>query len=315
MILPKDRVVMAPMAGVTDRAFREIGMNFGSSLCFTEMVSIKGLYYDDKKTKSLLEFGDCERPVFAQIFGHEPDIFASVVKKVASYGFDGIDINCGCPAKKIISNGDGGALLKNPNLIYDIICAVKENCDLPVSVKIRAGWDEFSKNTRDVARIIQSAGASHITVHGRTVKQGYSGFSDIDVIKNVCASVDIPVIGNGDIKSVTDAKNMIDKTGCFSVMIGRGMLGNPFLIKNTDTYLKYGEILPEPSIKEKIDTALLHIRKIVKYKGEVIGIKEARKHAIWYIKGIRGSVKIKNLLTSARTYDEMEKLLTSLNEI
>ena len=315
MILPKNKVVMAPMAGVTDRAFREIGMNFGACLCFTEMVSIKGLYYNDKKTRGLLEFGELEKPIFAQIFGHEPDIFASVAGKVSSLGFKGIDINCGCPAKKIISNGDGGALMKNLSLIYDIICAVKENCDLPVSVKIRAGWDGDSKNACEIAKIAQSAGASHITVHGRTVKQGYSGFSDLDVIKKVCSCVDIPVIGNGDIKTAEDARSMIDKTGCFSVMLGRGMLGNPFLIKQISTYLDCGEILPEPNVKEKINTALLHIRKIVEYKGEEIGIKEARKHAIWYIKGLRGSVRIKNLLTSARTYDEMEALLTSLNEI
>ena len=315
MISLKNKVVLAPMAGVTDRAYREVCMQHGADMCFTEMVSTKGLFYNDKKTATLLEVSDKEQPVFAQIFGHEPEIFKKVAASAASFGAMGIDINCGCPANKIIGNNDGGCLMKTPELIYDIVCAVRENCDLPVSVKIRKGWDDNSVNAVEVAKLAEKAGACHITVHGRTVKQEYRGSADYSIIKDVVNSVNIPVIGNGDIKSPEDARSMIDHTGCEAVMIGRGILGNPFLLSRVKHYLEYGEILPEPDKKEFIKTALEHIKKIVEYKGEYVGIREARKHAIWYIKGMKNSVAIKNLLTSASSYDEMEGLLTSLIDI
>ncbi len=315
MISLKNKVVLAPMAGVTDRAYREICMEYGADMCFTEMVSTKGLFYNDKKTASLLEVSDKEQPVYAQIFGHEPEIFSKVASKAASFGAVGIDINCGCPANKIIGNSDGGSLMKNPQLVYDIVCAVKENCDLPVSVKIRKGWDDDSVNAVDVAKLAEKAGASHITVHGRTVRQEYRGTADYSIIKDVADAVNIPVIGNGDIKSPYDAKRMLDETGCDAVMIGRGILGNPFLLKRVKHYLKFKEILPEPSKDEIIEAALKHISKIVEYKGEYVGIREARKHAIWYIKGMKNSVAVKNMLTSAKTFDEMKVLLTSLNDI
>lgn len=315
MISLKNKVILAPMAGVTDRAFREICMRCGADMCFTEMVSTKGLYYNDKKTAGLLEVSDTEQPVYAQIFGHEPNIFASVAKKAASFGASGIDINCGCPAGKIVSNNDGGCLMKEPDLIYDIVSAVKENCDLPVSVKIRKGWDNDSITAVEAAKTAERAGASHITVHGRTVKQGYTGSSDNDIIKQVVSAVGIPVIGNGDILSPEDAENMLKSTGCASVMVGRGTLGNPFLIHRIKVYLQSGEIVPEPSPEEKINMAIEHIKTIVRYKGEYVGIREARKHAIWYIKGMHGSVRVKNLLTAAKTFDEMYELLISLIDI
>lgn len=315
MISLKNKVVVAPMAGVTDSAYREICMGFGADMCFTEMVSTKGLFYNDKKTATLLEVSDAQQPVYAQVFGHEADIFASVTSKVASFGAVGIDINCGCPAGKIIGNSDGGALMKTPQIIYDIVCAVKENCDLPVSVKIRKGWDDNTVNAIEVAKLAEKAGASHITVHGRTVRQEYRGTADWDIIKEVVNAVNIPVIGNGDIKSPYDAETMINKTGCEAVMVGRGILGNPFLVKRIKHYLEYKEIVPEPPFNEIINTALEHIRKIVEYKGEYVGIREARKHAIWYIKGMRNSVSVKNKLTAATSFDEMKCLLTSLNDI
>ena len=185
MISLKNKVVVAPMAGVTDRAYREICMSYGADMCFTEMVSTKGLFYDDKKTATLLEVSDREQPVYAQIFGHEPEIYAKVSAKAASCGAMGIDINCGCPAGKIIGNADGGALMKSPQLIYDIVCAVRENCNLPGSIKIRKGWDESSVNAVEVAKLAEKAGASHITVHGRTVKQEYRGNADWNIIKDV----------------------------------------------------------------------------------------------------------------------------------
>ena len=315
MISLKNKVVVAPMAGVTDRAYREICMNYGADMCFTEMVSTKGLFYNDKKTATLLEVSNREQPVYAQIFGHEPEIFSKVSVKAASFGAVGIDINCGCPAGKIIGNNDGGALMKKPQLIYDVICAVKESCDLPVSIKIRKGWDDSNANAVEVAKLAEKAGASHITVHGRTVKQEYRGNADWNVIREVVNSVNIPVIGNGDIKSPLDAEEIMKQTGCEAVMVGRGILGNPFLLKRIKHYLEYKELLPEPSYEEIVETALAHIRKIVKYKGEYVGIREARKHAIWYIKGMKNSVAVKNKLTAATSYEEMANLLTSLNNI
>ncbi len=315
MISLKNKVILAPMAGVTDRAYREICMQYGADMCFTEMVSTKGLFYNDKKTSTLLQVSEKEQPVYAQIFGHEPEIFSKVAASAASYGAMGIDINCGCPANKIIGNCDGGSLMKNPQLVHDIVCAVKENCDLPVSVKIRKGWDDTSVNAVEVAKLAEKAGASHITVHGRTVKQEYRGNADWDAIKEVVCAVNIPVIGNGDVKSPLDAENMIKQTGCEAVMIGRGILGNPFLLKRIKHYLEYKEILPEPTQSEVIETALEHIKKIVEYKGEYVGIREARKHAIWYIKGMKNSVAVKNKLTAATSYDEMSALITSLTDI
>ena len=315
MISLKNKVILAPMAGVTDRAYREVCMQYGADMCFTEMVSIKGLFYKDKKTAGLLEVSDLEQPVFAQIFGHEPEIYKTVAASAASFGAMGIDINCGCPANKIIGNADGGALMKTPQLIYDIVRAVKDNCDLPVSVKIRKGWDDVSVNAVEVAKLAEKAGACHITVHGRTVKQEYRGQADWSVIRDVVNAVNIPVIGNGDIKTPEDAKNMLEQTGCDAVMIGRGILGNPFLLKRVKHYLSKGEILPEPEKEEIIETALKHIEKIVEYKGEYVGIREARKHAIWYIKGMKNSVAVKNKLTAATSYDEMKSLLTALTDI
>lgn len=315
MISLKNKVVVAPMAGVTDRAFREICMGYGADLCFTEMVSTKGLFYNDKKTATLLEVSDTEQPVYAQIFGHEPEIFSSVASKAALFGASGIDINCGCPAGKIIGNSDGGALMKTPDIIYDIVCAVKENCNLPVSVKIRKGWDDNSVNAVEIAKLAEKAGVSHITIHGRTVKQEYRGTADWNIIRDVVNAVNVPVIGNGDIKSPVDAENMLKQTGCDAVMIGRGILGNPFLLKRIKHYIEDKELIPEPSQAEIIDIAIKHIKKIVEYKGEYVGIREARKHAIWYIKGMKNSVSVKNKLTAATSFDEMKYLLTSLNGI
>jgi len=315
MISLKNKVILAPMAGVTDRAYREVCMQYGADMCFTEMVSTKGLFYKDKKTAGLLEVSDLEQPVFAQIFGHEPEIYKTVAASAASFGAMGIDINCGCPANKIIGNADGGALMKTPQLIYDIVRAVKDNCDLPVSVKIRKGWDDDFVNAVEVAKLAEKAGVCHITVHGRTVKQEYRGQADWSVIRDVVNAVNIPVIGNGDIKTPEDAKNMLEQTGCDAVMIGRGILGNPFLLKRVKHYIWEGEILPEPEKEEIIETALKHIEKIVEYKGEYVGIREARKHAIWYIKGMKNSVAVKNKLTAATSYDEMKSLLTALTDI
>lgn len=310
--MKENLVFLAPMAGVTDRAFREIAMEFGADRCFTEMVSSKGLYYNDKKTADLLRHSEKERPIAVQIFGHEPEVMGSIVEKALAYGGDFLDINSGCPAKKIISNGDGGAMMRDPQLFGQVVKAVVKASPVPVSVKIRKGWDDDSVNAVELAKIAQESGAALLTIHGRTVKQGYSGTADWDSIRQVVEAVEIPVIGNGDIFTPQDAKRMLEQTGCQGVMLGRGILGNPFLIRDTVAYLKSGELLPQPAPAEKIAMAKRHVQLLIQYKGEYIGIREARKHAAWYIKGMPGSARIKGQITGVKTYDELCGLLDSL---
>lgn len=310
----KNNVFLAPMAGVTDRAYRELAQKFGAGLTFTEMVSAKGLYYNDKKTKSLLDAGDLTHPTSAQIFGHEPEIIAKVAKSATLYGACFVDLNSGCPTPKITSNGDGAALMKNPELFGEVVKCTVENAGVPVSVKIRKGWNDDSVNAVEIAKIAEKNGASMITVHGRTASAQYSGKADWEIIKSVVESVGIPVAGNGDIFSCYDAEKMIKKTGCAAVMLGRGTLGNPWLIRDTVSLFENGEIPPPPSLEEKIQLALRHINLIIQYKGEYVGIREARKHALWYIKGVRGSASVKNLITKSQSFEEMKKYLICLSE-
>ena len=310
----KDKLIFAaPLAGVTDRAFREILAEMGADRLYTEMISSKGLYYGDKKTPELIIHSYTEKPIAIQLFGHEPDIMSFAVNKALEVcKGEYTDINAGCPAKKIAGNGDGGALMKDIHLFESVIKSMVKVSPVPVTVKMRSGWDEDSIYAVDFAKAAENAGASLIVIHGRTVKQGYGGKADWEIIRRVKESIKIPVIGNGDIFTADDAVNMVNQTNCDGVMTGRGMLGNPFLIKQISHRFKTGENLPLPDNAEKIEMALEHIRRIIKYKGEYVGIREARKHAIWYIKGMHGSVKIKNLLTAAKTYDEMKGLISEL---
>ena len=302
------RVFLAPMAGVSDLAFRIIAREYGADMAVSEMVSAKALSFNDKKTFSLLNFEGEPSPRTAQLFGSSPEVLAEGGARVSAFA-DIIDLNMGCPAPKITGNGEGSALMKKPELVGEIVRSVCRASKVPVTVKIRAGYDKENINAVEIAKICEAGGAAAVTVHGRYAAQQYSGFADLDIIRRVKESVSIPVIGNGDIASPLSAQNMFDKTGCDGIMIGRGALGNPFVFREIKAFLDNGEIIPPASVEEKINTALRHIKLLVQLKGEHIGILEARKHVSWYVKGIPGAAGIKNAANCAKTLDEMQNLL------
>ncbi len=308
-IQTENNIFLAPMAGVTDAAFRLICKNFGCGLVYTEMVSAKGLYYKSENTAALTQIDEKERPAALQVFGSDVYIMAYAATQIEKRGVDIIDINMGCPTPKIVNNGDGCALMKNPHLAGKIIADVVKAVKIPVTVKIRKGWDEENVNAVEIASIAQENGAKAITVHGRTREQFYSGKADWEIIRKVKKEVTIPVIGNGDIFTPRDAKNMMEYTGCDGVMIARGALGNPWIFKRTWEYLKSGAILPEPSIEEKINMIMEHMDKLIELKGEYIGIKEMRKHIVWYLKGLPNSNKLKNQIFNIADRGKIEKML------
>lgn len=304
-----NNIFLAPMAGITDIAFRSICKSFGCGLVYTEMVSAKGMYYKSENTAVLTQIDEEERPVAVQIFGSDPDIIAYAAEQLEKDGADIIDINMGCPTPKIVNNGDGCALMKKPDLVGKIIAAVVQVVKIPVTVKIRKGWDEGNPNAIEIASIAQENGAKAITVHGRTREQFYSGKADWEIIRKVKKEVTIPVIGNGDIFTPQDAKNMMEETGCDGVMIGRGAQGNPWIFKRTLEYLKNGAILSEPSVEERVNMILEHMDKLIELKGEYVGIKEMRKHIVWYLKGLPNSSKLKNQVFNITQRGKIEKLL------
>ncbi len=304
----KGYACLAPMAGVADRAFRELCVSYGAAYVTSEMVSSKGLTMQDKKSKELLYLSDTERPAGAQIFGDDPDIMAKAALKAMEFSPDFIDINMGCPAPKIAGNGGGSALLRNPELIGKIVKKVVEVSPVPVTAKIRIGWDENSINAVEIAKRIEAAGADAITVHGRTKVQMYAPPVSLDEIANVKKAVSIPVIGNGDIVDGKSAKLMLDKTGCDFLMVGRGALGNPWIFQCINAYLNNGTDFTEPTLEEKMDVMLRHIGTLCDYKGVRIGMREARKHAAWYIKGIRGAASFRQEIGSLSTMDELKAL-------
>ncbi|MHC1748987.1 MAG: tRNA dihydrouridine synthase DusB [Cellulosilyticaceae bacterium] len=305
---PND-VFLAPMAGVTDLPFRLICKGFDCGMVYTEMVSAKGLLYESVKTNQLLYVDEIEHPIGAQLFGSDPKIVSEMAKRVAETDVDFLDINMGCPAPKITKNGEGSALLKTPELIGDIVYETVKGLGKPLTVKIRKGFDDESINAVKVAKIIEQAGADLITIHGRTREQFYSGKADWGIIKEVKEAVNIPVIGNGDIKSPQDAKAMLTQTGCDGVMIGRAAQGNPWIFKNTVHYLKTGELLREPTFDERIEVILKHTKMLLAYKGDYVGIREMRSHLTAYIKGIHGASIFRKRLTEVTSYDDIEKLL------
>ena len=303
-------VFLAPMAGVTDITFRKICKNYGASAMCSEMVSAKGLYYNDKKTYELMRINDFEHPCAIQIFGSDPQIMAEVVPKVETTGCEWIDINMGCPTPKIVNNGDGSALMKNPKLAGDIVKAVSGASKIPVTVKIRMGWDEDSINAVEVAKALEENGASAIAIHGRTRTQFYSGKANWDIIAKVKEEINIPLIGNGDIFTAEDAKEMINYTKCDAVMIGRGAQGNPFIFKQVNELIQNGEVTFVPDGTQKVKAAIEHLKLLVEDKGEVRGVKEARKHIAWYIKGLPSASRLKTEVFKIGDFATIEKLLT-----
>lgn len=299
---------LAPMAGVADRAFRELCLSYGAAYAVTEMVSSKALTMQDKKSKELLMLSEIEHPCAAQLFGDSPEIMAQAAVKSLSFEPDFIDINMGCPAPKIAGNGGGSALLKNPELIGRIVKSVKDSVSIPVTAKIRIGWDNDTINAVEVAKICEANGADAITVHGRTKVQMYAPPVSLDEIKKVKESVTIPVIGNGDITDGKSAAEMLEKTGCDFLMVGRGALGAPWVFEAINAYLEKGEILPEPDVEEKMKVMLSHIQKLCEYKGEYIGMREARKHSSWYIKGMRGAAAFRQEIGGLETFEQLVDL-------
>ena len=305
------QVILAPMAGVCNSAFRKICKEMGCSLVCAEMVSDKGMIYNSKKTKEMLYFEEVERPISQQIFGSDKETFVEAAKMVYEIMKpDIIDINMGCPVPKVaIKSQAGSALLKNPTLISEIVSEVVKSVPIPVTVKIRSGWDHNSINAVEVAKICEKSGASAITVHPRTRSQLYTGKADLDIIKAVKEAVNIPVIGNGDIKDIESAKHMLEYTKCDAIMIGRGVLGNPWLIKEIDTYLKTGEILEKPNYQERIDMCYKHLDYLLKIKSEHISILEMRSHIAWYIKNIPYHKEVQSECFKAKTKEEIYEIL------
>lgn len=299
---------LAPMAGVTDRAFREICKSFGAAYLVGEMASAKGMHYSDRKTASLLGVSDYERPIAVQLFGDEPDIVAQAAVKALEYHPDVIDLNMGCPAPKIAGNGGGAALMKRPVLAGKVTEAVVNAVDIPVTVKFRKGWDDDSVNAVEFARIMEQSGAAALTVHGRTRKQFYQPPVDLDIIAAVKQAVSIPVIGNGDCVDIQSVEYMYNYTKCDLAMIGRGALGCPWLFAQVNSYFIDGVILPSPDLSKKMEVMLRHFRLVCQYKGERQGMREVRKHAAWYMKGMRGAPAFRKQGGQLCTYADAQKL-------
>ena len=312
----KNNVFLAPMAGVTDLVFRVICKEMDCGMVYSEMVSAKGVQHNNKNTKELLKVDERERPVAMQMFGSDPEIMAEMARKLNEYeDIDILDINMGCPAPKIVKNGEGSALTLNPKLVGEIISAVSKASEKPVTVKFRKGFDDQHLNALEIGKIAEESGAKAVTIHGRTREQYYAGKADWDIIKALKEEIKtIPVIGNGDIFTPEDAKNMLEYTGCDAVMIGRGSQGNPFIFKRTVEYLENGILLPEPTWEDRLDIAEKHMDMLADYKGEVIGIREMRKHLGWYIKGLPHSAEMRVTINATSGRENMRDVLNYMRE-
>lgn len=299
---------LAPMASVADRVYRTLCKEHGASLLVSEMVSSKGLCYGDKKTDTLCTITDAERPMAIQLFGEDAEFMGKAAGMLSKFSPDIIDINMGCPVPKVVNNGAGSALMKNPDEAYKIAKAVVENASCPVTAKIRSGWDDDSINAVEFAQGLEAAGVSAIAVHGRTRKQFYSGNADWEIIKKVKQSVNCIVIGNGDVRTALDCEKMYKETGCDLVMIGRGSYGRPWVFEQVRHYFETGEVLPEPTLQKRMEMMLRHAKMLCSELGEEHGMREARKHVIWYVKGLPNSASIRNGCSTLTEYSVLEKM-------
>ena len=303
-------LVLAPMAGVTDLPFRLLCKEQGAGLVCMEMVSAKAIYYNNKNTEALLEIDTREKPVSLQLFGSDPEIMAAMAHRIEDRPFDILDINMGCPVPKVVNNGEGSALLKNPELVRKIVTAVVKAVDKPVTVKIRRGFDEDSVNAVEIAKIIEDCGAAAVAVHGRTREQYYSGKADWDIIRQVKEAVSIPVIGNGDVTSPETAVALMEQTGCDGIMIGRAVRGNPWLFSEILHYMETGEHKARPTMEEVREMILRHTRMQVELKGEYTALREMRKHVAWYTAGFPHSARLRARTNEISTMQELEELIS-----
>ena len=301
--------ILAPMAGVTDLPFRLLCKEQGAGLLCMEMISAKALQYKNKNTKALLAIHPKEYPVSLQLFGSDPKIISEQAKRIEELPFQILDINMGCPVPKVVKNGEGSALMKNPKLVYEIVYQTARAIQKPVTVKIRKGFDDTCINAVEIAKIIEEAGGAAVAVHGRTREQYYSGKADWEIIRQVKEAVSIPVIGNGDVTSGEKALEMRERTGCDGVMIGRGAQGNPWIFHELLEYYRTGKLPPRPSKEQIKETMLRHARLQLEFKGEYLGIREMRKHVAWYTKGMEGSAKLRDDINKVESYAELESLL------
>jgi nifR3 family TIM-barrel protein len=309
-----NNLILAPMAGVTDLPFRILCKEQGAGLICMEMVSAKAIYYNNKNTLQLLEVDEAERPVSLQLFGSDPDCISEMAKQIEERPFDILDINMGCPVPKVVNNGDGSALMKNPKLAGEIIEKTVRAIQKPVTVKIRKGFDEEHVNAVEMAKVAESAGAAAVAVHGRTREQYYAGKADWDIIAQVKQAVSIPVIGNGDLLTAEDVIAMKEQTGCDGFMIGRGAQGNPWIFHQILHYFETGELIGKPSLEEMVPLMLRHAKMQIACKGEYIGIREMRKHAAWYTAGYKNSSKLRGRINEVNTYEELEALFQAVLE-
>ena len=308
----ENRYILGPMAGVTDLPFRLLCREQGAGLLCMEMISAKAIYYNNRNTESLLEIHPDEQPVSLQLFGSDPEIMSEMAKRIEERPFAILDVNMGCPVPKVVKNGEGSALMREPKLVCEIVSALVKAIEKPVTVKIRKGFDDDHVNAVEIAKIIEEAGASAVAVHGRTREQYYSGKADWDIIRQVKEAVSIPVIGNGDVTSPQKAEELVRQTGCDGIMIARGAEGNPWIFSEMISYEETGVVPPRPDKDAVREMMLRHARLQLQYKGEYCGIREMRKHVAWYTKGLKGAARLREKVNEVESLEELENLLTSL---
>lgn len=305
----ENNLILAPMAGVTDLPFRLLCKEQGAGLICTEMISAKAIYFKNKNTETLMEIDERERPVSLQLFGSDPDLMAEIARQIEPRNFDILDINMGCPVPKVVNNGEGSALMKNPRLVHEIVSKVSKAIEKPLTIKIRKGFTEDCVNAVEIAKIAEDAGAAAVAVHGRTREQYYAGNADWDIIRKVKEAVSIPVIGNGDVDSPQKAEALVRETGCDGIMIGRAVQGNPWLFSQILHYQKTGELLPKPGMEEVKEMILRHAKMQLEYKGNYTGMREMRKHVAWYTTGMPHSASVRRMVNEVESYEQLEELV------